>query len=383
MKPRIAIVHDWLVTYAGAERCLEAMLKCFPEAELFSVVNFLPAGQQNFIQNKFVKTTFIQHLPFASKHYRQYLPLMPWAISRLDVSQYDIVISSSHAVAKGIRTHQRQLHLCYIYTPMRYAWDLQDQYLTDANLAKGLKGWLVKKILNWLRAWDLNTAKRVNDFIAISQFIRERVKKVYSRDADVIYPPVAVDQFQLQTTKQDFYVTASRLVSYKKVDLIVKAFLAMPDKKLVVIGTGPDYAKIAELAAEASNIKVLGYQATEKLKTYMQQAQAFIFAAEEDFGIAPLEAQACGTPVIAFAKGGALETVVDLNQPQATGVFFYQQTEAAIIEAVKTFEQQHSRLLAINCRQNAERFADRIFCEQFEQAVLQKYKAFSKANIAC
>jgi glycosyltransferase involved in cell wall biosynthesis len=360
---RTAVIHDWLVTYAGAERVLEQILKIYPQADLFSLVDFIPADQRGFIANKEVKTSFLQGLPFARSKYRQYLPLMPIAIEQLDVSGYDLVLSSSHAVAKGILTGPDQLHISYVHTPIRYAWDMQHQYLREARMEHGLKGAIARSILHYIRNWDYRTANGVDHFIANSQFIARRIWKVYRREAKVIYPPVDVEAFSLEKNKEDFYVTASRMVPYKKIDLIVEAFTAMPDKQLVVIGEGPDYDKIVHKAGK--NIKFLGYQPSEKLKTYMQQAKAFVFAAEEDFGIVPVEAQACGTPVIAFGKGGALETIRGLDSDKPTGVFFGEQKCSSLVEAVQYFEKNSNFIRPSDCRENALRFSVTRFRDEF------------------
>jgi Glycosyl transferases group 1 len=373
---RIAIVHDWLTVYAGAERVLEQMLICYPQADLYSTVDFVSAPERSFLQGKRVTTSFIQNLPFAKTKYRAYLPLMPLAIEQFDLSQYDLVISSSHAVAKGVLTGPDQCHICMCYSPMRYAWDLQHQYLNETGLNKGLKGWVAKYLLHRLRIWDLRTAHGVDQFIAISHFIARRIEKVYRRKAQVIYPPVALDAFTLGEKKTDYYLTASRLVPYKKIDLIVKSFAQMPDKPLIVIGDGPDFEKIKAMAPP--NVTLLGYQPFEVLLTHLQQAKAFIFAAEEDFGIAPLEAQACGTPVIAYGKGGALETIQGFpNQPSPTGLFFAEQTEKAIKEAVEQFEGLATPILPSDCRQNAMRFSQERFCEQLTSFVNQAMASFS------
>jgi glycosyltransferase involved in cell wall biosynthesis len=364
---KVAVVCDWLVTYAGAERVIEQILKVFPQADVFSVVEFLPEGQRGFLGGKPVATTFIQSLPFARKFYRQYLPLMPLAIEQLDVSGYDLVLSSSHAVAKGVLTGPDQLHIAYVHSPIRYAWDLQHQYLQEAALTKGIKGYLAKLILHYIRIWDVRTANGVDFFVANSQFIAKRIMKTYRREAIVIYPPVDIERFTLYEAKEDFYVTASRMVPYKKLDLIVEAFAGMPDKKLVVIGDGPDFAKVQKKAGP--NIELLGYQPFDILKDYMQRAKAFVFAAEEDFGITPVEAQACGTPVIAYGRGGVLETVQGLTSQCPTGVFFTEQTVEALSKAIAQFEQEHWRILPAACRQNAERFSVERFCQQYQETV--------------
>lgn len=371
---KIVIVHDWLTVYGGAERVLEQILACYPGADIFSVVDFLPEGQRGFILDKPVTTSFVQGLPFAQARYRHYLPLMPLAVEQFDLSGYDLVISSSHAVAKGVLTGPDQLHLCMCYSPIRYAWDLQHQYLKESGLDRGFKGWLVKWLLHKIRGWDARTANGVDEFAAISRFISRRIWKVYRRESMVIYPPVDVRAFDVREEKEDFYLTASRMVPYKKIDLIVEAFSAMPDKRLVVIGDGPDFDKIKAKAGE--NVTLLGYQNHAVLKDYMQRARVFVFAAEEDFGIAPLEAQACGTPVIAFGKGGALETIRGLDDELPTGVFFFEQTTMAIRDAVSRFEQEGQRIHPANCRVNAMRFSPERFQQEFKIFVEQAWKAF-------
>lgn len=347
---KVAVVCDWLVVYAGAERVVEQILNVYPDADLFCVVDFLPENERGFIKNKPTHTTFIQNLPGASKHYRSYLPLMPIAIEQLDVTGYDLVISSSHCVAKGILTGPNQVHISYVHSPIRYAWDLTHQYMDEAGLNHGLKGMMAKLILHYMRLWDTRTANGVDYFIANSKFIAKRIKKVYGREADVIYPPVDVDAFEYCEEKEDYYLTASRLVPYKKVKLVVKAFNEMPDKKLVVIGDGPDFSKIKTIAKD--NITMMGYQSFSVLKEKMQHAKAFVFAAEEDFGITPVEAQACGTPVIAYGKGGVLETIKEND----TGIFFAEQNAESIIETVMRFENIES-ITAKSCRLNAEKFS--------------------------
>lgn len=366
---KIAIVHDWLVTYAGAEKCLEQMLNIFPEADLYALVDFLDEDNRDFIKHKKVKTSFIQKLPKAKTKYRAYLPLMPLAIEQLDLSKYDLIISSSHCVAKGIITGPNQVHISYIYSPVRYAWDLQHQYLKETGLNKGLKGWLAKAILHYVRLWDLRTINSVDYFIAISEFIKKRVWKCYRRKADVIYPPVDVKAFEFCDKKEDFYLTASRMVPYKKMDLIVEAFTKMPDKKLIVIGDGPDFSKIQKIAEGNSNIKLMGYQPFKVLKEHMQKAKAFVFAAEEDFGITPVEAQACGTPVIAYGRGGVLETVRGLDiKDKPTGIFFYEQDKNSLIKTINYFEENKKKIQFKDCRENALSFS----IDNFKN-ILKKY----------
>ena len=373
---KVALVHDWLTVYAGAERVLEQMLRALPQADIYSLVDFLPVGERNFIQNKPVTTSFLQGLPFAKKHYRQLLPLMPLAVEQFDLSGYDLVVSSSHAVAKGVLTGPDQLHVCMCYSPIRYAWDLQGQYLRESGLTRGLRGAAARTLLHHVRLWDARTANGVDEFIAISGFIARRIYKVYRRDSAVIYPPVDTSGFTLREQKEDFYLTASRMVPYKKIDLIVEAFAGMPDKKLVVIGDGPDAEKIR--AKAGANVQLLGFQAFNVLKDHMQRAKAFVFAAEEDFGITPLEAQACGTPVIAYGKGGSLETVHGLDSDAPTGVFFGEQTVSSLQNAVHRFEGASFDPAVL--RRHAESFSIPRFRDEFSHFVDARYRTFAEAR---
>lgn len=354
--------------YSGSERVVEQLINIFPEADLFSVIEFMPEHLRQHIHHKRVTTTFIQKLPFARKYYRNYLALMPLAIEQLDVSAYDLVITSSHAVAKGVLTHANQIHICYCHSPIRYAWDLYHQYIGEAGLKKGFKGFFAKLILHYIRNWDYTTANRVDYFIANSAYISRRIKKIYNKKSTVIYPPVNVEGFTFAPLKEDFYLTASRLVPYKKIDLIVEAFSQLPDKKLIVIGEGPDFKKIKSKAT--SNVTLLDYQPFEVLNSHLQRAKAFVFAAEEDFGIAPVEAQACGTPVIALGKGGACETVIDGK----TGVLYKEQTVSSLIEAINKFEATSDAFNPIEIRLNAERFSTQTFQSAISSFVESKMK---------
>ena len=367
---KIAVIHDWLVTYAGAERALEQILTLYPDADLFSLVDFLPQQQRAFILQKKVNTSFIQKMPFARKRYRSYLPLMPIAIEQFDLSSYDLVISSSYAVAKGVLTNARQLHVCYCYSPMRYAWDLHHQYLRESGLNRGIKGFIAQMVLHYMRMWDYIAANRVDHYLAISQYVAGRIKKTYNREATVIYPPVDIDNFVPHEGGKDYYLTASRMVPYKKIDLIVEAFSGMPDKKLVVIGEGPDFQKIRPKAGR--NIELIGYQPVPVMKEYMQKAKAFVYAADEDFGIVTVEAQACGTPVIAFGKGGSLETVIPLGNAEhssPTGVFYSEQTVESLQNAVFLFEKNQDEFEGKHIRENALRFNEERFKKEFKDFI--------------
>ncbi len=327
---RVAIVHDWLVANAGAEKVLRALLDIFPTADVFSLVDFLSdRDREKVLKGKYAKTSFIQKLPFGKKHFRNYLPLFPSAIESFDLDDYDLILSSSWAVAKGVKKSSQQIHICYCHTPVRYAWDLYDEY--TSNLCQPKK-YVVQKTLEYIRRWDLNTLDRVDYFVANSKFVQERIRRTYNRSSKVIYPPVDIGKFALKIHKEDFYLTASRLVAYKKTELIVKAFNAMPDKKLVVIGSGEQLKKLKKMSR--GNIEIMGYQPDEVLIDTLQKAKAFLYAAVEDFGILPIEAMACGTPVIALNKGGTGETVID----NVNGLHFEEQSVESIINAVERFE---------------------------------------------
>lgn len=374
----IGIVADWLVTYAGSEKVIKEFIDVFPSAELYSVVDFLSDSNRALLAGKHAHTTFIQNIPFAKSKYQKYLPLMPLAIEQLDMSGHDVILSSSHAVAKGVLTGPDQLHISYVHSPIRYAWDLQHQYLRESGLSKGLKGLVAKYLLHKIRVWDYRTANGVDHFIANSKFISRRIHKVYGRSSDVIYPPVDVKNFTLNENKEDYYFTASRLVPYKRIDLIVDAFNEMPDKKLVVIGDGSEMDKIKSKAKK--NIVILGYQPNNIMQEHMKNAKAFVFAAEEDFGITPVEAQACGTPVIAFGKGGVLETINSIENIKPTGLFFEKQNPECIVESVKKFESMQDVFEPIECRRNAEKFSEERFRNEINAYVRDKWDLFNNSK---
>ena len=360
---KVALVHDWLVMRAGSERVVEQILRLFPQADLFTLICALPPGQDAMLQGRKVTTSFLQNLWGAKTRHRMFMPLMPIAIEQFDLSAYDLVISSSHAVAKGVITGPNQIHISYIHSPMRYAWDLQQTYLAESGFSRGVRSILARMLLHYLRIWDMRTAAGVDRMVANSAYIARRIAKVYARQADVVFPPVDVENAVVCLAKEDFYLAASRMVPYKRMALIVSAFARMPDKKLVVIGDGPEMALVRKLATP--NIEILGYRDDATLQDHMRRARAFVFAAEEDFGIMPVEAQAFGTPVIAYGRGGALETVLGLEHAAPTGLFFASQTEAAIEGAVRLFEQTRARMTPQNCRANAERFSQRAFDKNF------------------
>lgn len=373
---KTAIIHEWLVNYAGSEKVLESFTNIWPDADVYTLVEFLDDDlRKTILKGKHPKTSFIQHLPYAKKQHRKYLPLFPKAIESFNLSKYDLIISSSHAVAKGVKTKKDQLHICYCHTPMRYIWDEAEYYLSEANLDRGIKGIISKMIMNYLRKWDLNSVNNVNYFIANSKHIAKKIKRIYNRESDVIYPPVDVNKFSLVTQKEDFYLTASRLVPYKRIDLIVDAFAKMLDKKLIVIGSGPEKEKI--LAKATPNVDVIGYQDFESLKDYMQKAKAFVFAAEEDFGIIVVEAMACGTPVIAGNFGGTAESVIN----GVTGILFEKQNVSSIVDAVKKFDLISHSINYKAVREHSELFSRDNFERNIKDYVDEKIKSFYNSSL--
>lgn len=375
LPPRgVALVHDWLTAYVGGERVLEQMIALYPQAEVFTSIDVLAERDRGFLQGKQPITTFAQHWPLMRKHYRHFLPLLMMAIEQLDVSGSELVLSSSASIGKAVLTGPDQLHIAYVHSPMRYAWDLQHQYLREAGLTRGARSLLARWLLHKARLWDVRTANGVDHFVANSQFIARRIWKTYRREAAVIYPPVDVEAFALRESKDDFYLTASRLVPYKKVPAIVEAFRAMPNRRLVVVGDGTDMKRVKALAGP--NVEVLGHQPTEVLRDLMQRARAFVFAAEEDFGIAPVEAQACGTPVIAYGRGGVCETVRAEGHAEPTGVFFPAQTPAAVAMAVEEFDRKRERIAPRACRDNARRFDVGVFRERYASLVATCWEQF-------
>ncbi len=375
--PKVAIVHEWFASYAGSERVVEQLLHVYPDADLYALVDFLGDGERSFLGGRPVRTSFIQRLPGARRWFRNYLALMPAAIEQFDLSAYDLVISSNHAAAKGVITGPNQVHVSYVHSPMRYAWDLQHQYLRESGLKAGLKSTVARAMLHYLRMWDVRTAHGVDCFVANSRYIGRRIAKTYGRDAVVIYPPVDVERFRLQTVKEDYYLAASRLVPYKRMPVIAEAFCAMPDKQLVIIGDGPEAHRLREIAGDASNIQFLGYQPTDVVVEKMGRAKAFVFAAEEDFGITVVEAQACGTPVIAFGRGGARETVVDsADAATRTGLLFDAQSTDSIRAAVHAFESAPAIDPHV-CRANAERFSIATFRHRIADVVARAMASHS------
>jgi len=358
---KVALVQDWFIVNGGAEKVVHEIIALFPEADVFSLVDFLNDADRNYIlAGKRVTTSYLQNFPFSETQYRNYLMLFPHAIESLDFSGYDLIISSSYAVAKGIRKSKKQIHICYCHSPARYAWDLETEYLSTMSAPARM---IAKPILKYIRNWDQSTTDRVDLFIANSKNVSERIHRIYNRDSVVIYPPVDTHSFTPEVNKDDYYFTTLRVVPYKKLDLIIETFNAMPDKKLVVSGDGPALKKIRSNAGK--NIQFVGYVERSRLVTFMQKAKAFILAAEEDFGITSLEAQSCCTPVIALKKGGYLETVVE----NKTGVFFEEQTVESLKNAILKFEARTVPFQKENFIANVSNFTVENFRKAFKKCV--------------
>ncbi len=370
---KVAIVHDWLYTIGGAERVLAAILRCYPEADVFALFDMLPSEQRDRIGLGPVRTSFLQRLPGVRSRHRLFLPLMPIAVEQFDLRGYDLVISSSYAVAKGVLTGPDQLHVSYVHSPMRYAWDLQHEYLAESKLEHGLRGALARRLLHSMRLWDVRTANGVDHFVANSAFVARRIRKAYRRTAFVIHPPVDVRPTAPTTPRGDHFLAASRLVPYKNIHHIVQAFAELPNERLTVVGEGPELGRLRGLAGP--NVQFRGYVGDAEMRQLMATARAFIFAAEEDFGIVPVEAQAEGTPVIALGRGGVRETVLaGGNEP--TGLFFDAPTPAAIADAVRRFLATADSFSASACHRNALRFSTARFETEFTSHVDLCWAAF-------
>jgi glycosyltransferase involved in cell wall biosynthesis len=332
---RIAIVHEWFAGMRGGEKCVEALCELFPTAELFSLLHVKGAVSPT-IERMAIHTSFIQKLPFAEQRYRHYLPLFPTAIQQFDLSAFDLVITSNHCVAKGVQVPPTALHVCYCYTPMRYIWGLYDDYFSKDRAGLVTRAGM-KVFLNYLRKWDVRTAANPQHFIAISDHIRRRIGDIYHRTADVIYPPVKTSLFHLSFGNDGYFLIVSAFVPYKRIDLAIEAFNRIGER-LVIIGDGPDAARLRKIAR--GNVEFHGWQPDEMLKEYYARCKALIFPGEEDFGIVPVEAMASGKPVIAFAVGGALETVIQTPHLK-TGILFKEQTVDSLVGAIERLGKEN------------------------------------------
>ena len=375
---KIAFICDWLTAMRGGERCLEAICEIYPDADIFTLVHFQGSVSETIETHK-IQTSYIQRLPGSMKNFRSYLPLFPHAIQKFDLSGYDCVLSFSHCVAKGVKVPQG-LHICYCYTPIRYAWHMRDSYL---NTLSNPQRMLAECVLNQLKSWDAKASSRVTHFIAISKNVQNRIKQAYDRDSIVIYPPVECGRFAISDSDDGYYLVLSALVPYKRIDIAVKAFSAT-GQKLVIVGNGPELPRLKSMAS--ANIFFVDNADDNEVVEYLKKCRAVIFPGEEDFGIVPLEAQACGKQVIAFGKGGALETIIGLDHAQAakanaTGIFFYEQTPEALRKSILLFEEIRDQFDPRKCRDNVLRF-DRPVYQQSMQNYIQSVIA-ETAHLTC
>lgn len=359
-RAKVAVVHDWLNVVGGAERVLEQILQVFPGADVYALTDTLPASQRGFLGGREVTVSMIGKLPWLRRHHKFALPLMPAAIEGLDLSGYDLVVSSSSAVAKGVITRPDALHVCYCHSPMRYLWDLEHPYRRAAGLDRGLRGALTSLLFAALRVWDVASASRPQLLLANSTFTASRIRRYWGRESTLLPPPVDLSRFTLRDGPGgEDYLTVSRLVPYKRHDLMVEAFAGLPDRRLTIIGDGPERAELEKRAP--SNVRFLGALPDREVAEHMRRARAFLFAAHEDFGIVPVEAQACGTPVIAYGVGGVRDTVRSWPDPRPTGLFFEAQTPESLREAIVTFESIEADFDPKVLRGNAEQFGNEHF----------------------
>lgn len=376
----MAFVHEWLTEWGGSEDVTRLMLRCFPQAELFATIDHLRESDRHRLGASSIRTTFLQRMPRVASRFWNYLPITALAVESHNLTAADLIVSNSHGFAKGVLTTGPQLHVSYVQSPMRYAWDLHHQYMSDYELDRGMKGVLARWMFHRLRMWDRQTANNVDLFLANSRHVQQRIWRTYRRRSRVLYPPVRVSDFEMRAAKEDFYITVSRLVSYKRVDLIVEAFRSMPGRRLVVIGAGPELEVLRRQCP--ANVELLGWQEDDVVHDYLGRAKAFLFAAHEDFGISPLEAQACGTPVIAYGVGGSRETVRNLHDfPEPTGLLFDRQTAKSLAAAVESFEQAGPAFSPEACRRWAEGFSEERFQREFTQIVEQAWHLWRKSPL--
>jgi len=384
---RVALVHEWLDTWGGSELVLAELLRVFPGADVYTLVDFLnPEDRARLGAATRIATSPLDAMPAARRWFRYAAVLRPQLIERFDLSRYDVVVSNSHAIAKGARTGPGQVHVCYCHTPARFAWTMATTYAEHAAADRAWRRPFVDLALARFRRWDRAASARVDRFVANSRHIAAAIARCYGREADVVYPPVDVDRFIAAAAARDpataraDYVTVSRLVPYKRIDVLVEAFRALPERKLVVVGDGPERARLQALGVP--NVEFTGQQGDADTARHVAGARAFLFAAEEDFGIAPVEAQAAGTPVIAYGSGGVRETVRGRDDPAPTGAFFDAQTPEAVAAAVRAFEAEPNRITAAACRENALRFAPARFRDEIARIVDQAFAARARAAAA-
>ncbi len=379
---KVALVHDWLTGMRGGERCLEIFCELFPDADIYTLL-WLKGSVSATIEHHPIRTSFIQHLPLASTRYRYYLPLFPWAIESFDLTGYDLVISLSHCVAKGVRVPKGTCHLSYVFTPMRYIWDQYDTYFPKKE-----NSWLVSAVMGivrpWLQRWDVRSSSGVHGFIAISEHVAGRIQRHYGKSATVVYPPVNWQSFQASEENDGFYLMVTAFAPYKKVDLAIQVANRLK-VQLKIIGKGQEEKHLNRLAGPT--VEFLGWKSDEQIREFYRKCLALLFPGEEDFGIVPLEAMASGKPVIAFGKGGVLETVIPLNPvtsiegtPYPTGVFFYEQTVNGLIEALQLFEKRRSEFQPEAIRAHVKAFDRERFKERIKQVIMTNYEQYRQSR---
>ncbi len=361
---RVALVHDWLTGMRGGEKCLEVICELFPDAPIYTLLH-VKGAMSPLIESKEIHTSVVQRFPLVEQKYRMYLPVFPFAIESFDFSGYDLLISTSHCVAKGAIPRSDALHICYCFTPMRYVYEMYDEYFGkgQAGTATRIAMSFIAPLLRW---WDKKTANRVHHYVAISDHVRKRILRHYNREAEIIFPPVDTERFQLSLKNDGYYLIVSALVPYKRVDLAIQAF-NKNGARLIVVGKGPDEAKLQQAAN--STIEFVGWKSDDELARLYAGCKALVFPGEEDFGIVPLEAMACGKPVIAYGKGGVLETVQD----GISGLFFSEQTVEALEEALSRVASMHFDPQKI--RDRALQFSRVIYKDKMKKLIAQKIEA--------
>ena len=378
---KVALIHDWLTGMRGGERVLEIFCQLFPQADIFTLLH-IKGSLSPAIEQRNIKTSFLQNLPWVSQKYRFYLPLMPTAIEQFNLEGYDLVISCSHCAAKGVITNPETCHICYCFTPMRYVWDLYHQYFGQKKLG-WFSRWLIPPLINYLRIWDCTSTNRVDYFVAISHHVARRIKKYYQRESQVIYPPINTALFTPQNGPEDYFLMVTAFAPYKRVDLAIKAFNLL-NYPLKIVGTGPEEKYLKSIAQK--NITFLGWQPDEALRELYSGCRALIFPGKEDFGLTPLEAQSAGRPVIAYGHGGVLETVIPINpinketegEDCPTGVFFYEQSPEDLVRAIRYFETTEDIFGQEKIREHALRFSPSIFKERIKTFITDTYEEFQQ-----
>ena len=393
---KVALIHDWLTGMRGGERCLEALCELFPRADIFTLLHVKGSASKT-IEERRIRTSAIQALPFAASRYRYYLPLFPWAVEQFKFDGYDLILSSSHCVAKGVKPPPHVLHIAYVYTPMRYIWDMQEEYVGQGRMGP-LSRIMLRAMTPRLRQWDVTVSARVDHFVAISHYVADRIRRCYGREAQVIYPPVETSRFHIADRMDDYYLVAGAMAPYKRIDLAIEAFNHLR-RHLVIVGEGQESQRLRRMAGPT--IEFLGWRSDREVADLLSRCRALVFPGEEDFGILPVEAMASGRPVIAYGKGGVTETVIPINGAECapppippprrgegqregarcemrapTGIFFYEQTVEALILAIDLFERSADRFDPEVLHAHALTFDRSVFEKRMTTFVAECYEAW-------